>query len=263
MLSEETLAPPPQDFGKLRDLILDAVTRCRSDWPRSQRIRSNFPDDIAFGTVGRIPSRPRAPEHAGAFRQSSRLSAASANSRRYSNSACATGRTITKPGCRRSTLHASGLPPAMALIERSSARPPLDRSHGPGSDSSWRRSKRRSEVLARAETIYLIGQRRSYPITSYLGYVLGTLGVRNVLAGAPNGTDRETLSFAGPRDAALAVGFTPYAPVTIDFMRQIDAKTRRSSRSAIAPSARSCSIRRSGSRSSKAISRVSDLSLRR
>ena len=52
--------------------------------------------------------------------------------------------------------------------------------------------------------------------------MLGTLGIRNVLAGAPNGTDRETLSFAGPHDAALAVGFTPYAPVTIDLVRQIE-----------------------------------------
>ena len=78
-----------------------------------------------------------------------------------------------------------------------------------------------AQVLSRAETIYLIGLRRSYPITSYLNYALGTLGVRTVLVGSPNGVDREILSFAGPRDAALAVSFTPYSPATVEYTRQI------------------------------------------
>jgi DNA-binding MurR/RpiR family transcriptional regulator len=81
-----------------------------------------------------------------------------------------------------------------------------------------------AQILSGAETIYLIGLRRSYPITSYLSYALGTLGIRTVLIGSPNGVDRELLSFAGPRDAALAVSFTPYAPATVEYTRQIAAQ---------------------------------------
>ncbi len=76
-------------------------------------------------------------------------------------------------------------------------------------------------LLAAADTIYLIGQRRSYPVTSYLSYALGKLGVRNVLVGSAQGNDPETLSFARPTDAAIAVSFTPYASATIDYARSV------------------------------------------
>ncbi len=76
-------------------------------------------------------------------------------------------------------------------------------------------------VLAQAETIYLIAQRRSFPVTAYLSYALGKLGIRNVLIGSAAGTDAETVSFATPRDAALAISFTPYASSTVAYARQM------------------------------------------
>ncbi|RIX99680.1 MurR/RpiR family transcriptional regulator [Aureimonas flava] len=76
-------------------------------------------------------------------------------------------------------------------------------------------------LLARAETIYLVAQRRSFPITSYLSYALGKLGIRNVLIGSAVGTDSETVSFATQRDAALAISFTPYASATVAHARQL------------------------------------------
>ncbi len=79
-------------------------------------------------------------------------------------------------------------------------------------------------LLAPAETIYLIGQRRSFPVTAYLNYAFGKLGVKNVLVGSGLGNDPETLSFATPADAALAVSFTPYASATLDYAQRIAAK---------------------------------------
>ena len=78
-------------------------------------------------------------------------------------------------------------------------------------------------LLAPADTIYLIGQRRSFPVTAYLNYALGKLGVKNVLVGSASGNDPETLSFATPADAAIAVSFTPYASATIDYAQRIAA----------------------------------------
>lgn len=43
-------------------------------------------------------------------------------------------------------------------------------------------------ILAPAQTIYLIGQRRSFPITAYLNYALGKLRVRNVSLVPPQAT---------------------------------------------------------------------------
>ncbi|WP_131113314.1 MurR/RpiR family transcriptional regulator [Lichenihabitans psoromatis] len=81
--------------------------------------------------------------------------------------------------------------------------------------------ERAVDRLSKAETIYLIGQRRSFPVTSYMSYALGKLGIRNVLIGSAVGTDAETASFATPRDAALAVSFTPYASSAVMLARKI------------------------------------------
>jgi len=70
-------------------------------------------------------------------------------------------------------------------------------------------------VLARAETIYLVGLRRSFPITSYMAYAMGKLGVRNMLVDGIAGLGAEQIGFISPRDAVLAISFTPYASETV------------------------------------------------
>lgn len=71
------------------------------------------------------------------------------------------------------------------------------------------------EILAGAETIYLIGLRRSFPISSYMAYAFGKLGVRSVLIDAVGGLASEQLAFATERDVVLAITFTPYASETV------------------------------------------------
>ncbi|HEY8577508.1 MAG TPA: MurR/RpiR family transcriptional regulator [Devosia sp.] len=66
-------------------------------------------------------------------------------------------------------------------------------------------------LLAKAETIYLIAKRRSYPISSYMAYAFGKLRVRCQLVGTSAGIDEDLLAMATPRDAAFAVSFSPYA----------------------------------------------------
>jgi DNA-binding MurR/RpiR family transcriptional regulator len=80
------------------------------------------------------------------------------------------------------------------------------------------------ESLARAETIFLIGLRRSFPISSYMSYAFGKLGVRNILIDAVGGLGAEQLSFASKKDAVLAVSFTPYASETIALAQAAHAR---------------------------------------
>ena len=82
------------------------------------------------------------------------------------------------------------------------------------------------EQLARAETIYLIGLRRSFPIASYMAYALGKLGVRAILVDAVGGLAAEQITFAGPKDAVLAISFTPYASETVSLARAAAARKR-------------------------------------
>ncbi len=71
------------------------------------------------------------------------------------------------------------------------------------------------QVLAQSQTIYLLGLRRSFPITSYMSYAFGKLGVRNMLIDAVGGLAAEDLSFATAQDCILAISFTPYASETV------------------------------------------------
>jgi DNA-binding MurR/RpiR family transcriptional regulator len=82
-----------------------------------------------------------------------------------------------------------------------------------------RRFRRAVDILAKAETIYLIARRRSYPLTAYMDYGFGKLGVRTLLVNAPTGTDAEAIAMATPQDAAIAVSFTTYSSETIGLAR--------------------------------------------
>jgi DNA-binding MurR/RpiR family transcriptional regulator len=74
--------------------------------------------------------------------------------------------------------------------------------------------------LASAQTIYIIGLRRSFPISSYVAYAFGKLGIRHVLIDGLGGLASADITFATPKDAVLAVSFTPYASETITLVSQ-------------------------------------------
>jgi DNA-binding MurR/RpiR family transcriptional regulator len=73
------------------------------------------------------------------------------------------------------------------------------------------------ETLAKADTIYLLGARRVFPISIYCAYAFGKLGIRAILIDHIAQLGPEQLATATERDAVLAISFTPYAPVTADF----------------------------------------------
>ena len=79
-------------------------------------------------------------------------------------------------------------------------------------------------MLAKAETVYIIARRRSYPVASYIAYGLGKLSIRNQLVESASALNPEMLAFATPRDAVLAISFSPYAAATIDEVRGLAAR---------------------------------------
>ena len=222
-MPQESLESPPQEFSKLRDLIVEARKSMPKRLAQVAAYTIECPDDIAFGTVSRISEQAAVqPSTLVRFAKALGYQGFSQLQSVFQQ------RLRDRPNNYEARLqafdaHASGRSPAMALVEGLSQA-------AIGSIEKFRERIKldtldeAAQILAGAETIYLIGIRRSYPITSYLSYALGTLGIRTVLIGSPNGVDRELLSFAGPRDAALAVSFTPYAPATVEYTRQIAAQ---------------------------------------
>ncbi len=79
-------------------------------------------------------------------------------------------------------------------------------------------------LLSQAETIYLVGLRRSFPITTYMSYAFGKLGIRNNLVAAIGGLAAEDMSFATEKDCVLAISFTPYASETIALTQNAAAR---------------------------------------
>lgn len=84
--------------------------------------------------------------------------------------------------------------------------------------------KRAIEVLGAADTIYLIAKRRSYALTAHLAYAFSKLGIRHQMVASTNGVDMETVQFARPTDAALAISFSPYAAESLEHARALHAQ---------------------------------------
>lgn len=75
--------------------------------------------------------------------------------------------------------------------------------------------QRAVDVLKTADTVYLLGLRRAFPVASYLLYAFGKLGIRSRLVDFAAALGPEQASFATGRDALIAVSFTPYTPETV------------------------------------------------
>jgi DNA-binding MurR/RpiR family transcriptional regulator len=84
-----------------------------------------------------------------------------------------------------------------------------------------KRFRAAAELLAAADTIYLIARRRSFPLASYMAYGFGKMGIRAQLLGSAAGIDDEIVAYATPKDAAIAISFTPYASETVRHTRAI------------------------------------------
>jgi DNA-binding MurR/RpiR family transcriptional regulator len=69
-------------------------------------------------------------------------------------------------------------------------------------------------ILADAQIIYLLATRRSFPVTSYLGYALRRMKIRCELVDQIAGLAPEQISQLSAQDALLVVSFAPYAQAT-------------------------------------------------
>ncbi len=72
------------------------------------------------------------------------------------------------------------------------------------------------DMLAKAQEIYLIAERRSFPVAFYLAYALSQLERRCHLVDGVGGLMNQQIGLATPRDVVIAVSFRSYAPNVVD-----------------------------------------------
>jgi DNA-binding MurR/RpiR family transcriptional regulator len=75
-------------------------------------------------------------------------------------------------------------------------------------------------LLAGAEVVHLVAQRRSFPIVTYMAYGLSHLGRRMQLLDGLGGMLAQQARSITARDALVAVSFRPYAEETLTVARQ-------------------------------------------
>jgi DNA-binding MurR/RpiR family transcriptional regulator len=216
----ETARLAPEDFQSLRDLLISGRVQLPKRLAQVATFAMAHPDDVAFGTVASIAERAEVqPSTLVRFSQAVGFNGFSDLQALFRD------RLRTKV----STYEDRLLPRRPETATQSKSAEYFDgfcqasaRSIGMLHDSvDVSAIERAAKCLASADTIYLIAQRRSFPITAYMNYAFGKLGVKTVLVGSAAGTDAETLSFATPKDAAIAISFTPYAPATLACARQV------------------------------------------
>ncbi len=82
-------------------------------------------------------------------------------------------------------------------------------------------------LLAEADIIGLVAQRRSFPVAAYLAYALSHLERRAVLIDGVGGLAAEQTRLVGAGSALIAVSFSPYAPETLVVVDQARAQGAR------------------------------------
>ncbi|WP_369818498.1 MurR/RpiR family transcriptional regulator [Phenylobacterium sp. Root700] len=70
-------------------------------------------------------------------------------------------------------------------------------------------------LIEAAESVYVVGFRRAFPVSSYLAYSLQQAGKRTVFVDGVAGLARQQVQTIGPKDLMVAVSYHPYADETV------------------------------------------------
>jgi DNA-binding MurR/RpiR family transcriptional regulator len=71
------------------------------------------------------------------------------------------------------------------------------------------------DLISQAETVYVVGFRRAFPVSSYLAYSLQQVGKRTMFIDGVAGLTKQQVQSIGPKDLLIAVSYHPYAEETV------------------------------------------------
>lgn len=71
------------------------------------------------------------------------------------------------------------------------------------------------KLIENAETVYVAGFRRAFPVSAYLAYSLQQVGKRTMFIDGVAGLARQQAQSIGPKDLLIAVSYHPYAEETV------------------------------------------------
>ena len=101
------------------------------------------------------------------------------------------------------------------------------------------------QLIAQAETVLVVGFRRSFPVASYLAYSLQQVGKRVIFVDGVGGLAKQQLTTITKRDLLIAVSYQPYAEETlelVDIAVEHEAKVLSISDSRVSPIAKPANL---------------------
>ncbi|MEL6061957.1 MULTISPECIES: MurR/RpiR family transcriptional regulator [unclassified Methylobacterium] len=202
----------PRDFHALRGLLLDETARLPKRLRQAADFVASHPDEVALGTVAEVAT------HAGVQPSTLVRLAQSFGYGGYSEMQLVFRARLKerwpdyqkrlealKGAEAEAGLHLGGVADA-AIASVTRLRTTFDPAQ----------LERAADLLAQADTVYLIGARRVFPVVSYLVYAFAKMSVRCQLIDQIGQMGAEQIACARATDAVLAVSFTPYTPSTVD-----------------------------------------------
>ncbi|WP_428152388.1 MurR/RpiR family transcriptional regulator [Brevundimonas sp.] len=74
------------------------------------------------------------------------------------------------------------------------------------------------KLIAKCDTVYVAGFRRSFPVAAYIAYSLHQVDKKTVFIDSIGGMTRQQIHAIGPKDLLLAVSYHPYAEETLQLI---------------------------------------------
>lgn len=221
-LVDETRSKPPMDFAELRRQMLDERKKLPKRILQVAAYSLDNPDEIAFGTAASIAASAgvqastlvRFARHFG-FDGFTSLQSVFRERLRDRNSSYEERLTSLQMN------EAAGesLDVLKGLMEAS-----VRSINTLAGSISRDRFDQATKILSKANFVYIVAKRRSFPVASYLAYTFGKLNIKNILLDSSVGLDAETVSFAAPNDVVLAISFSPYSQDTVTYANNLSAR---------------------------------------
>jgi DNA-binding MurR/RpiR family transcriptional regulator len=215
---------PPRDYDGLKELLLSRRDKLPRRLVQVAAFALENPDEIAFGTVASVAAQADVqPSTLIRFAQTIGYAGFTDLQEVFRAQLKSRWPDYRERLARLGNRHDDGSDSADALLNgfAESAIASIERLRNTVGAADIDRA---AEILAEANTIFLLGLRRAFPVTAYLAYALGKLGFRAVLVDQIAALGPEQLAGANRRDALIAVSFTPYTPTTVELTRQLVAR---------------------------------------
>jgi DNA-binding MurR/RpiR family transcriptional regulator len=213
----------PRDFASLKALIVERAAQLPRRLAQVASYALEFPDEIAFGTVASIAESAEVQPSA-LVRFSQALGYHGFSDLQDVFRDRLRDRVLNYDERIRHLREHAGNRSKSTLIFDGFSEAAQTSVHGLREKLDSKILEQAVDMLAKADTIYVVGLHRMFPVAAYMTYAWGKLEVKNVLVEGKGSLGVTPIDFAGKRDCVLAVSFAPYASDTARLTQSAHAR---------------------------------------